>query len=182
MPLVLATGDSPFGRYFTTERVHGVSLSDIGNKCGQPREGDGLPPLGHLEKKCTACRSAANTKADCFVRDTMLPQLAVLQSPVSGLDGVVIPPPWVTEVDRRAEWRPKATNGDGEVFVFCHEDLGPQNILCDPLTLEVVSVVDWENVGFYDRRFVDLWVVEEKKYYTIYQDKELVKSLVAILG
>lgn len=98
---------------------------------------------------------------------------------MSGFNGSVIPPPWVTEHDRRPEWIPKVR--DQLAFVFCHGDLGPQNLMCDPETLEIRWVIDWENAGFYDEEFLHLWAVDSNHYYDLYKNKDQLASLVTLL-
>ncbi|CAK7264451.1 hypothetical protein SEPCBS57363_001083 [Sporothrix epigloea] len=36
-------------------------------------------------------------------------------------------------------------------FVFVHTDLGRQNILVDPDTFRIVSIIDWETAGFFPK-------------------------------
>lgn len=38
-------------------------------------------------------------------------------------------------------------------FVFCHNDLSPNNIIIDPNTLKIKSIIDWEYAGFYPKIF-----------------------------
>jgi aminoglycoside phosphotransferase len=150
VPKVHEIGESENGTYLTVERVDGIELGNIGQRFRQlPLYGSLLD--GHKEKKCGACQASANKNAATFITKTMLPQLAALRPNVSGFNGSVIPPPWVTEHDRRAEWKSKVR--DQLDFVFCHGDLGPQNLLCDPQTLEVRWVIDWENAGFFEDEF-----------------------------
>lgn len=85
----------------------------------------------------------------------------------------------MTEDDRRTEWHPKVS--EQQVFVFCHGDLGPQNLMCDPETLEILWVVDWENAGFYDEEFLHLWAVDSKSYYAMYGDGDQLAKLIGLL-
>ncbi|CAK7264450.1 hypothetical protein SEPCBS57363_001082 [Sporothrix epigloea] len=48
--------------------------------------------------------------------------------------------------DKR-EWPRVTTEKDD--FVFVHTDLGRQNILVDPDTFRIVSIIDWETAGFF---------------------------------
>lgn len=38
-------------------------------------------------------------------------------------------------------------------LVFCHNDLGCQNILVDPETLKINAIIDWEYSGFFPKEF-----------------------------
>ncbi|KAL5319316.1 hypothetical protein ACEPPN_012367 [Leptodophora sp. 'Broadleaf-Isolate-01'] len=178
VPRVIETGESEDGMYLTVERVEGIELGEIGKQCRQlPIYGYLLD--GHQKKDCGACQAVANENAANFIRETMLPQLAALRSSVSGFNGVVIPPPWVTEHDRRADWIPKVL--DQPVFVFCHGDLGPQNLMCDLKTLEIRWVIDWENAGFFEEEFLHLWAVDSNSYDEMYGNKDQLATLIAFL-
>jgi len=48
-------------------------------------------------------------------------------------------------------WRPRSgIYGD---YVFCHNDLVPDNVVVDPETLKVKAVLDWEFGGFWPEWF-----------------------------
>lgn len=70
---------------------------------------------------------------------------------------------------------------DERAFVFCHSDLSPYNLMCDPKTLKITYVVDWEIAGFYDEEFLHLWTVDKKSYYDMFRDKDRLALLVALL-
>lgn len=38
---------------------------------------------------------------------------------------------------------------DTDEYVFCHTDLDRQNIMVDPETFRIVSILDWETAGFF---------------------------------
>lgn len=38
-------------------------------------------------------------------------------------------------------------------YVFCHNDLGQQNILVDPKTVKIKAIIDWEYAGFFPACF-----------------------------
>ncbi|KAF1953033.1 hypothetical protein CC80DRAFT_551729 [Byssothecium circinans] len=137
-------------------------------------------PEGHTANECGACQEIAKDNARVFIEQTVLPQLAALRSNVSGLNGVIIPPPWVTEFDRRAAWQPQTSEFDE--FTFSHGDLGPQNVLIHPDTLEVCGVVDWENAGFYPEACAGQWAVEMGSYYDFYRDEATFATLISLLG
>lgn len=103
VPKVLETGESEDGPYITVQHVDGIDLADIGEQCRRLPSSGGLLD-GHRNKNCIAYQTMANENATTFIQETLLPQLAALKSSVSGLNGVIIPPPWVTEHDRREAW------------------------------------------------------------------------------
>lgn len=87
-----------------------------------------------------------------YINETVLPQLNKLTSKTLGsVRGDIIPPVRLQMKDDRPHW-PSRTSAT-EDFVFCHIDLGQHNIMVDPETLQVVSIIDWEYSGFYPRGF-----------------------------
>ncbi|KAJ4580988.1 hypothetical protein HRR90_003535 [Exophiala dermatitidis] len=113
-------------------------------------------PLDELPENI---RAAAVQNADRYINDLVLPQLAKLKSRRSGaLTGDVIPPRRVIERYPGKKWTP-VIRTQTQSFVFCHGDLGQHNILCDPSTGNVVSIIDWEYAGYYDQFFEGrLWL------------------------
>jgi hypothetical protein len=97
VPKVLEVGKDDLGRaYLKTERIHGILLEDIIDQCRFPST------LRHVSSgRCVECSSIAETNAEHFIKEHVLPQLRNLRSPVTGLNGFVIPPPWILENDRR---------------------------------------------------------------------------------
>ena len=90
VPKLLETGIGEDGPYLTVQRVEGIPLIDIAKECG------------HQTVNCTDCQARANQNATTFIQTIVLPQLASFKSNQTGLNGSVIPPPWVTEEDGRA--------------------------------------------------------------------------------
>ncbi|KAF1955551.1 hypothetical protein CC80DRAFT_415164, partial [Byssothecium circinans] len=93
-------------------------------------------PLAKIGNKC---KTVATANAKTFVEEIVIPQLRELKSNTTRFNGVVIPPPWTLATPE---------------FVFCHGDLGPFNIMVDPLTLKVKAVFNLENRGFYPGVFL----------------------------
>ncbi len=122
VPRVLKVGEGPDGTYLTVERVDGIQLDEIGEQCRQPVV-NGYLPEGHTAKECAACQWIANSNAEAFMRETVVPQLKNLKLYTTGLNGIVIPMPWITEFDRRPAWKSKTSNEASNVF--CHGDGGP---------------------------------------------------------
>lgn len=170
VPKVLDVGEGPDGFYITTEFVDGVKLSEIGDQCYIPSE------RGHQAKNCTLCRQIAEANATNFIQKMMIPQLSYLISYQTGLNGTVIPPPWVTEHDRREEWPVKFS--DTEAFFFNHGDLTAHNIMCNPYTLEVKCVFDWENGGYLPEEYLHMWAVNLDGYYSFFKDEERLERLI----
>jgi aminoglycoside phosphotransferase len=181
VPRVLDVGQNNDGTYLTVERVDGIELTSVKNICRQaPTNGsNGYPPAGHTQKQCTACQTIANQNAERFITEFMLPELRRLTSSQTGLNGTVIPSPWVTEYDRRETWTSKTSTWQS--FVFCHGDLGPQNLMCNPVTLQIQWVVDWENAGYFEEQFLDLWAVDRDKYLDLYEYGDRLAWQIALL-
>lgn len=166
VPRVLDVGQSDDGTYLTVEHVDGIELTSVKDVCRQAPT-NGCIPAGHTQKQCAACQTIANQNAERFITKFTLPELRRLTSSQTGLNGTVIPSPWVTEYDLREIWTSKTSASQS--FVFCRGDLGPQNLMCDSNTLEIQWVVDWENAGFFEERFLDLWAVDRDKYLDLYE-------------
>ena len=87
----------------------------------------------------------------------VLPQLESLRSNRLGqISGVLYTPPFVDSVDGTERWdarawKPKISNVAR--YVYCHNDLAKQNLIVDPKTVKVVSVIDWEYSGFFPEGF-----------------------------
>ena len=149
VPKVLSFGKDEFGlSYLETELVpNSMPCDRAGNQCR-------MPETHGTHGECQKCKSIAHNNADKFVQNTVLPQLRGLRSDKTGLDGVVIPPGWVLEHDKRGTW-PVIRSKKAE-FVFCHNDLTSRNIMLDCRTLEVTALIDWELSGFFPPE-IQLW-------------------------
>lgn len=111
-----------------------------------------------IDDLAESIKGAAVLKADKFIRETVLPQLASLQSDRSGaLTGHVIPPRRVAERFKDVTW--DCIQMPTKVFTFCHNDLAQHNILCHEETGDVVAIIDWEYAGYYEPGFeTPLWL------------------------
>lgn len=125
-------------------------------------------PLDELPENIQA---TAVQKADLYINNTVLPQLASLTSDCTGsLTGDIIPPRRVAEQFPDKVWAPRKAP-----TVFCHDDLGQHNILCDPPTGDVLYIIDWEYAGYYHQSFEGrLWL---KPYHETEHDKGEVACL-----
>jgi len=153
--------------------VDGVSLDKIGDICYTPQQS------GHRGQHCAACRDEATRKWHEYYHDVVRSQLSALTSTTTGLGGIVIPPPWVIEHDRRPEWPVKTA--DQPIFVFSQGDMAYHNVICDPRTREVAAVCDWENAGFYPEIFCDLGYVNEDEKRGLYTNTARLDSLIESL-
>ncbi|CAK7229827.1 hypothetical protein SCUCBS95973_007361 [Sporothrix curviconia] len=73
---------------------------------------------------------------------------------------VVVPHALWAWKDTRA-W-PQVT-AETDEFVFVHTDLDRQNILVDPRTFRIVSIVDWETAGFFPPEWeLPKWKIEDR--------------------
>ncbi|KAL9127122.1 MAG: hypothetical protein Q9217_003948 [Psora testacea] len=122
----------------TMEALHGAMLINILDD-----DSEYLSP---------ADKVALERNVNTFVYETVLPELKRLRSRTLGqLSGIVFPPPRVSAFDDRPSWQPKVLTT--ERYVYCHNDLAQQNIVVEPKTLEVISLIDWEYSGFFPPEF-----------------------------
>lgn len=63
----------------------------------------------------------------------------------------VIPPYRVMANAGEVTWTLRSTRN--REYVFCHNDLGQQNIIVDPQTLKIKAIIDWEYAGFFPAAF-----------------------------
>jgi hypothetical protein len=106
-----------------------------------------MPQFHLTDGPCEDCWEIAYSPANKFVRETVLPQLRSLKSITTGLNGFVLPPPWVLEHDKRTEWPSKLSSTDE--YVFSHIDLTANNIVLGSQTLEVKTLFDREDSGYF---------------------------------
>ncbi|KAF1812882.1 hypothetical protein P152DRAFT_513907 [Eremomyces bilateralis CBS 781.70] len=106
-----------------------------------------------------ADQETAITEVDKQIQSTILPQLRDLRRNFVGSVDVnlpVIPTASLYSPRNHQAW-PRMER-DAEVYNLCHNDLGPHNIFVDPLTFEIVRVIDWEYAGFFPAKFeIPLW-------------------------
>lgn len=90
-----------------------------------------------------------------FVKHDLIYYLAGLRSLRSRKfgheEGVVIPPYRVMRQTGEVEWNLRPSRN--RQYVFCHNDLGQQNILVDPKTLKIGAIIDWEYAGYFPAAF-----------------------------
>jgi hypothetical protein len=112
-------------------------------------------------------------KVDEQINSNILPQLRKLRRNFIGsVDASlpVFPPQRIHGHDRRSWPQRSSETAD---FVFCHNDLAPQNIFVDPRTYRIVGIIDWEYAGFFPPEFeLCLWkeieaVSRHKMYDTV---------------
>lgn len=134
---------------------------------------------------CQQCRAIAMSNMDRFTSEMLYPALEGLRSSETGLNGTVIPPPWIAEKDRRQHWPIKTSDmTPGEErppFVFCHGDLSYHNILVDPDTLEVKWLLDWECAGFFPDKFLRVFSPTRADYVRLFTNDERRKHFVNLL-
>ncbi|KAG6288067.1 hypothetical protein E4U09_005758 [Claviceps aff. purpurea] len=95
------------------------------------------------------------------LKSDILPQLRRLRRNFMGSPDPelpVIPPRRFWQAKEKRVW-PSMTK-DTDEYVLCHTDLGGQNILVDPNTFKIVSILDWETAGFFPQEWeLPLWTV-----------------------
>jgi hypothetical protein len=175
VPKVIRIGNYDNGlAYLETERLSGIVLEKIKDKCRMKEE------ERHVRAgPCEECGSMAKENAKRFITQEVLPQLAKLQSTTTGLDGFVLPPPWILEYDERLYWEPKTANS--AFYVFCHGDLAAHNIMMDTNTLHVVGIFDWENAGYFPPEF-QVWFVDRESYWDYFRDTKRIEQFVALMN
>jgi hypothetical protein len=175
VPKLIGVGRNADGlAYLETERLSGIKLEEIEDECRMQRENR------HVEEGvCETCGSIAKENAQIFIEKKVLPQLEKLKSTTTGLNGFVLPPPWILENDTRENWKPMTT--DSASYIFCHGDLAAHNIMVDPETLQVVGLFDWEHAGYFPQEF-QVWSVDRQDYWNYFRSTERVKELVALIN
>ncbi|OCL02269.1 hypothetical protein AOQ84DRAFT_349418 [Glonium stellatum] len=172
VPRVVAIGRDKDGLAFLeTELLRGIPCDYVVDECrvqGPQRHNDAGP--------CNVCESVAMTNTDRYVREKVLPQLDKLRSTTTGLDGFVIPPPWILAHDRRLHWASRSSIV--REFVFCHGDLTAHNIMVHPETLEVLGIYDWEHAGYFPEEFQQ-WRCSRAEYNTLFTNKDRIRRLVS---
>uniref|UniRef100_A0A8H7NQC6 Aminoglycoside phosphotransferase domain-containing protein n=1 Tax=Bionectria ochroleuca TaxID=29856 RepID=A0A8H7NQC6_BIOOC len=146
---LLAHGEYPDGRrYLVTEFIEGVTLDTLlTQNCSR------LEDQKHTDHTpCKACSDQAYSNALKFIEDIVLPQLAKLRSRERGIDGFVMPPSWLSP-DGEPPWKGKkfwkALPLKEPDYIFQHGDIAAHNIIMDPQTLQVKSLIDWEYAGYF---------------------------------
>lgn len=125
VPKVLAHFMDDGAYYLITERIDGVSMSEL------PEDRKALVRVelkGLLEK------------LKGLTLDTL-----------GGPTGLVIPPYRVLERCKTTRW--KLRQADSKEYVFCHNDLSQQNVMVEKESLQIIAIVDWEYAGFFPPRF-----------------------------
>ncbi|KAG6092973.1 hypothetical protein E4U31_006978 [Claviceps sp. LM219 group G6] len=102
----------------------------------------------------------------------ILPQLRRLRRNFMGS-----PNPELPVVPPRRFWNFKGTRvwpsmtKDTDEYVLCHTDLDRQNILVDPNTFKIVSILDWETAGFFPQEWeLPLWTVQGQEQYRMSEE------------
>ncbi|KAG6286154.1 hypothetical protein E4U45_008563 [Claviceps purpurea] len=112
--------------------------------------------------------STAIMSVTAQLESDILPQLRRLRRNSMGS-----PNPELPMLPPRRFWDWKGTRvwpsmtKDTDDYVLCHTDLDRQNILVDPNTFKIVSILDWETAGFFPQEWdLPLWTVNgpEEKY------------------
>ena len=174
VPKLIAFGEDKKGLcYLETEYIPGSVRGDMAAEICRLSHN-----LGEPESPCALCEDIVRKNADQFVREVVLPQLASLTSDTTGLNGIVIPPRWVVEHDKREDWPVLSSQG---AFVFCHHDLVIHNMLFCTETLRVLALVDMEECGFFPAE-VQQWKYDRWGQFTLYEDKDLVSKHIKLIS
>ncbi|KAG6072145.1 hypothetical protein E4U31_007394 [Claviceps sp. LM219 group G6] len=112
--------------------------------------------------------STAIMSVTAQLKSDILPQLRRLRRNFMGSPNPelpVIPPHRLWGFREKRVW-PSMTK-DTDDYVLCHTDLDRQNILVDPNTFKIVSILDWETAGFFPQEWeLPLWTINgpQEKY------------------
>ncbi|KAG5996995.1 hypothetical protein E4U52_005264 [Claviceps spartinae] len=97
----------------------------------------------------------------------ILPQLRRLRRNFMGSPNPelpVMPPRRFWDFAEKRVW--PSMMKDTNDYVLCHTDLDRQNILVDPNTFKIVSILDWETAGFFPQEWeLPLWTVQGQEQY-----------------
>ncbi|GAP83323.1 putative aminoglycoside phosphotransferase [Rosellinia necatrix] len=108
--------------------------------------GDGIE-LNHVDESLLP---TAIKKVTAQLESDILPQLRHLRRGFMGSPDPELP---VIPPRRFWDWKEKrvwpSMPKDTDEYVLCHTDLDRQNILVDPQTFQIVSIIDWETAGFF---------------------------------
>ncbi|EPE06843.1 hypothetical protein F503_03270 [Ophiostoma piceae UAMH 11346] len=109
---------------------------------------------GAVELKCVDKDKmpAAVAAVEDQLQNDILPQLRRLRRSFMGCADPnlpVVPPHRFWESKDKRIWSSMPKGDDEEPYTFCHTDLGPQNIMVDPDTFRIISIIDWETSGFF---------------------------------
>ncbi|KAG6261631.1 hypothetical protein E4U47_008223 [Claviceps purpurea] len=112
--------------------------------------------------------STAITSVTAQLKSDILPQLRRLRRNFMGSPNPELP---ILPPRRFWDWKGKrvwpSMTKDTDEYVLCHTDLDRQNILVDPNTFKIVSILDWETAGFFPQEWeLPLWTVNgpQEKY------------------
>ncbi|KAG5956114.1 hypothetical protein E4U57_002847 [Claviceps arundinis] len=116
-----------------------------------------------------ALLSTAIMSVTAQLESDILPQLRRLRRNFMGSPNPelpVIPPHRFWRAKEKRVW--PSMMKDTDEYVLCHTDLDRQNILVDPNTFKIVSILDWETAGFFPQEWeLPLWTVNgpQEKYW-----------------
>lgn len=65
--------------------------------------------------------------------------------------------------------------------MFCHNDLGQQNILVDPKTLKIKAIIDWEFAGYFPAAFEGAFYNRIGPSIAIQEERDDIQDLIGFL-
>ncbi|KAI9709905.1 MAG: hypothetical protein M1820_002982 [Bogoriella megaspora] len=174
VPKVIDGGLDEKGLAFVeTELWGGIPGSRVREECRMP---DGMKHIDTGE--CMLCEKKAWANAESYITNVVLPEFKKLKSKTMGLDGMLVPPPWVRYHDKRPTWIPKTSDTDR--YVFCNWDVGPHNMMFENRTLNVIGAYDWEGAGFLPPEF-QFMNVSRQDFDAQFEDVPKVRRLIQLL-
>lgn len=106
-------------------------------------------------------------------------ELHSLRSTRLGSTVGVIPPYRVIRSMGEVNWNLRPSNN--REYVFCHNDLGGQNVLVDPKTQTIKAIIDWEYAGYFPAEFEGAFYDRIGPSVAINGERDDVSELVAFL-
>lgn len=136
VPRLMDSGPDENGLSFIeTELWGGLPGLRVREECRMPQGNK------HVDDgECIKCEEKAWANAEIYIMNVVLPELSKLRSNSTGLDGIVVPPPWVRYHDKRKTWASKTS--DTDEYIFCNWDIGAHNMMFEYETLEVIGLYD----------------------------------------
>ncbi|KAJ2894934.1 hypothetical protein MKZ38_007075 [Zalerion maritima] len=172
VPKLIYCGPDDNGKWcleteFLSPTMQAATAADI---CRMPHQ---HRPSQSNNAFCKHCDAIVRGNVAHFIQNTVLPQLHGLRASSTGIEGVVIPPPWVFRTRPAPEggWTSKASQS--QEYVFCHNDLHELNILVDIYTLKVCALIDWEYSGFFPAP-IQHWHYDYNKWKKMFDNKEII--------
>ncbi|KAF2786331.1 hypothetical protein K505DRAFT_368323 [Melanomma pulvis-pyrius CBS 109.77] len=158
------------------QRINGITASEVADQCRKPQG------RSHVDGgRCSECEEIVAEKVNTFIEGTVIPELQRLTSSRIGLNDFVLPSPRIEQYDCRDIWAPKQSSVPDN-YVLCHGELSRTNIMVNPITLDVICIVDWETAGYFPAELErPLWKLNYAEYMQTFEDTAQLDREVALI-